>query len=130
MNGYASWCKFLYLEVLSPAGCCQRPACPAVLQSRTGGPDGKGGTPLIIWLWSAADPGKFSGVTDDDHAARLAAARCITSGQAETATVEAASLVLRVSSLTDFYHRTGIGWTARRSDWGVCWVPLATGIPA
>lgn len=85
---------------------------------------------MIIWLWSAAAPGKFSGVADDDHAARLAAAKCITSRQAETATVEVASLVLGVSSLTDGYRRTGIGWTARRSDHGVCWVPLAAGMPA
>ena len=85
---------------------------------------------MIIWLWSAAGPEKFSGVTDNDDAACLAAAECITSGQAETATVEAAGLVLGVSSLTDCYRRTGVGWTAHRSDQGVCWVPLAAGISA
>jgi hypothetical protein len=85
---------------------------------------------VIVWLWQAGGPGRFTGVTDDDHAARQAAARCITSGQADTATVEAAALVLGVSSLLDFYQRTGTGWTARRSGRGVCWVPFAPGVPA
>jgi hypothetical protein len=79
---------------------------------------------LTIWLWSATGPGTFSGVTDDDHAARLAAARCIASGQAETATVEQASLVIGVASLTDTYCRTGAGWAGRRSGAGVAWSPF------
>lgn len=85
---------------------------------------------MLIWLWEADGPGRFRGLSDDEKAARLAAARCITSGQAETAIVEAASLVLGVSSMTDFYQRTGIGWRARRGGQGVCWVPLVAGIPA
>jgi hypothetical protein len=74
---------------------------------------------VIVWLWQASSPGMFRGVTGDDRAARRAAAECITSGQAETATVEAASLMIGVSSLTDCNHRTGTGWTARRSGAGV-----------
>ena len=86
---------------------------------------------MIVWLWSANGPGEFSGVTGDDHAARLAVAQCITSGHADRATVEAASLVLGAPSLTDTYRKTGTGWTARRSGrGGVCWVPLAAEIPA
>jgi hypothetical protein len=67
---------------------------------------------------------RFRGITGDDRAARRAAARCITSGAAQTANVEAASLMIGVSSLTDCYHRTGNGWTARRSDAGVRWAAL------
>lgn len=85
---------------------------------------------VIVWLWQANGPGQFRGVSDDDYAARHAAAECLTSGRADTATVEAASLVLGVSSLTDCYRRTGTGWTAHRSGREVCWVPLATEIPA
>ena len=85
---------------------------------------------MIVWLWSTSGPGRFTGVTDDDHAARTAAAAYITSGRAESATVEAASLVLGVSSMTDFYQCTGTGWTGRRSNWGVRWTPLAAGVPA
>lgn len=80
---------------------------------------------MLVWLWEADGPGRFRGVSDDENAARLAAGACITSGQAESAVVEAASLVLGVSSLVDFYQRTGTGWTGRRSARDVCWVPLS-----
>jgi hypothetical protein len=79
---------------------------------------------VIVWLWEASGPGQFRGINGDDHAARRAAAGYIISGAAQTATVEAASLMIGVSSLTDCYHRTGTGWTARRSDAGVRWAAL------
>jgi hypothetical protein len=79
---------------------------------------------VIVWLWQASGPGTFRGITGDDDAARRAAAWCITSGAAETATVEKASLTIGVSSLADCYHRTGTGWTARRSGVGVRWAAL------
>lgn len=79
---------------------------------------------MIVWLWQASGPGQFCGITGNDDAARRAAAQCITSGAAETAIVEAASLMIGVSSLTDCYHRTGTGWTARRSGTGVRWAAL------
>ena len=79
----------------------------------------------MVWLGEAGGPGRFRGVSEDENAARLAAAECITSGRAETAAVEAASLVLGVSSLVDFYQRTGTGWTGRRSSRGVRWTALA-----
>ena len=79
---------------------------------------------MIVWLWEASGPGKFRGITGDDRAARRAAGQCITSGAADTATVEAASLTIGVSSLADCYHRTGTGWTARRSGAGVRWADL------
>jgi hypothetical protein len=82
---------------------------------------------MIVWLWDAGGSGQFRGVAGDDHAARRAAAQCITSGAAETATVEAASLMIGLSSLTDCYHRTGTGWTARRSGAGVGWAALTAG---
>jgi hypothetical protein len=83
-----------------------------------------------VWLWQASGPGRFTGITDDDRAARTAAARCLASGQAQSATVEAATLVLGVSSVTDDYERTGTGWTGRRSDRGVRWTPLASRLSA
>jgi len=79
---------------------------------------------VIVWLWEASGPGTFRGITGDDRAARRAAAQCITTGTADTATVEAASLTIGVYSLADCYHRTGTGWTARRSGTGVSWVAL------
>ena len=85
---------------------------------------------MLVWLWEADGPGRFRGVSDNENAARLAAAQCMTSGQADTATVEAASLILGASSLTDCYRRTGTGWIARRSDRDVRWTPLTVGVPA
>lgn len=79
---------------------------------------------MIVWLWQASGPGQFRGVSGDREAARRAAADCITSGQAQTATVEAASFMLGASSLTDCYIPTGTGWTARRSGTGVRWAAL------
>lgn len=81
---------------------------------------------MLMWLW---DAGHCHGVADDETRARRAVAECITSGRAQTATVEAATLVLGVSSLVDFYQRAGVGWTGRRSDRGVRWTAL-TGWPA
>ena len=79
---------------------------------------------MIVWLWEASGPGTFRGITGDDRAARRAAAQCITTGTADTATVEAASLTIGVYSLADCYHRTGTGWTARRSGSRVRWADL------
>jgi hypothetical protein len=79
---------------------------------------------VIVWLWQASGPGKFRGITSDRDAARCAAAGCITSGAAQTATVEAACVVLGAASLTDCYRPTGIGWTAHRSGAGVRWAEL------
>ena len=79
---------------------------------------------MIVWLWQASGPGQFRGITGDRDAARRAAAGCITSGAAETAVVEAASLVIGAASLTDCYRPTGTGWTARRSGTGVRWAAL------
>jgi hypothetical protein len=81
---------------------------------------------VIVWLWQASGPGKFRGITGDRDAARRAAAGCITSGAAQTATVQAASLVIGTSTLTDCYRPTGTGWTARRSGTGVRWAALTT----
>ena len=50
--------------------------------------------------------------------------RVLTVGKAETAIVEAASLAIGASSLTDCYRTTGTGWTARRSGACVCWAAL------
>jgi hypothetical protein len=79
---------------------------------------------VIVWLWQASGPGKFRGITGDRDAARSAAASCIISGAAQTATVEAASFALGALSLTDCYQPTGTGWTARRSGTGVRWAAL------
>jgi hypothetical protein len=82
---------------------------------------------VIVWLWEASGPWQFRGITGDDRAARRAVAQCLTSGQAEMAIVEAASLMIGVSSLADCYRRTGTGWTARRAGARVCWAALAAG---
>jgi hypothetical protein len=79
---------------------------------------------VIVWLWDASGPGTFRGITGDDGTARRAAAQCITSGKADTATVEKASLTIGMSSLTARYIRTGTGWTARRSGGRVRWAAL------
>jgi len=76
---------------------------------------------MLLWLW---DAGHCHGVAGDETRARRAAGECLIRGQAQTASVEAASLTLGVSSLTDTYVRSGIGWTGRRSDRGVRWTPL------
>lgn len=76
---------------------------------------------MLLWVW---DAGRHHGITDDDQAARIAAAQCIVNGHAKTATVEAATLVLGVSSVTDAYQRAGVGWTGRRTDRGIRWTPL------
>jgi len=70
------------------------------------------------------DAGHCHGVTDNDQAARRAAGECISSGQAQTASVEAATLVLGVASVTDAYQRAGIGWSGVRTSRGVRWTPL------
>jgi hypothetical protein len=82
---------------------------------------------MLLWLW---DAGHCHGVADDQTRARRAAGQCIISGQAETATVEGALLVLGVASVQDAYQRAGVGWTGRRTDRGVRWTPLAPGVPA
>lgn len=79
---------------------------------------------MIVWLWQASGRGQFRGITSDRDAARRAAAACITSGAARTATVEAACLVIGTSLLADCYRPTGTGWTARRSGAGVRWTAL------
>lgn len=79
---------------------------------------------MILWLWQASGPGNFSGITGDEQAACRAVSECIAAGQAQTATVEAASLVLGVPSLADAYRRTGTGWAARRTCRGIYWTPL------
>ena len=78
--------------------------------------------PMLLWLW---DADHCHGIADDETRARQAAARCLISGQAQRATVEAASLVLGVSSVMDAYQRAGVGWTARRTGRGVYWTPLS-----
>lgn len=76
---------------------------------------------MLLWLW---DADRYHGVAGDETRARQAAAKCLISGQAQMATVEAGSLTLSASSMTDTYIRSGIGWTARRTERGVYWTPL------
>jgi hypothetical protein len=77
---------------------------------------------VILWLWDASGPGHCAGVTDDQAKAREAAEACIASGQASSARVEGAHLVLGLA-LTSVYERTGVGWVAQCRDSGVSWVP-------
>jgi len=79
---------------------------------------------MLLWLWQASGPENYTGVTDNDQTARVAAGAVLISGHAEMATVEAATLALGVSSVEDAYQRAGVGWTGRRTDRGINWVPL------
>jgi hypothetical protein len=77
---------------------------------------------VIVWLW---DAGSVKGVTDDEsHALRVAEISMRGSGAA-TVRVESAVLVSGVCALTMGYHRTGMGWSARRVSNGcIAWEPL------
>lgn len=79
---------------------------------------------MLLWLWDASGPGRYRGITDDETRARAAAEACINSGQAASARVERACLVMDGWWLHSQYHRTGTGWTARRSAAGVRWATL------
>lgn len=79
---------------------------------------------MIVYLWDAAGPGRFRGVTDSDAGARCAAEQCMASGQADGAQVELAHLVTGFAALTSHYRRTGHGWAAERRDGRVRWVPF------
>jgi hypothetical protein len=81
---------------------------------------------VIVWLWDA--PGLAccaSGVTIDYARAREAARACLAVGQATTALVQAAELVVDPDVLDSCYARFGCRWQARRTTGGgIRWHPL------
>ncbi len=80
---------------------------------------------MIVFLWTADEPGRFSGVTDDAERARGAAESLIKSCQASMAQVEAAHYDSGFGARSDpRYQRTGRGWLASKSDGDISWQPL------
>lgn len=77
---------------------------------------------MIVWLW---DAGNVKGVTDiESHALKVAEVSMRGNGAA-TVRVESALLVTGFCALTMGYHRTGMGWSARRvSNGRIAWEPL------
>jgi hypothetical protein len=78
-----------------------------------------------VWLWDATEPGHCHGITDDDARARRYAETCIRNGNATTARVEQARLMIGGFWLTSHYQRTGAGWSARQENGGISWVQVA-----
>lgn len=80
---------------------------------------------MILFLWSADEPGRFSGVTDDAERARGTAESLMKSGQASTAHVETAHYDSGFGARSDpRYQRTGQGWLASKNDGDIAWEPL------
>ena len=84
---------------------------------------------MIVWLWDAPGLARCaSGVTIDYARAREAARACLTAGQATTALVQAAELVVGRNVLDPCYARFGESWQARRTrGGGIRWHPLPAG---
>jgi hypothetical protein len=84
---------------------------------------GIGGGPMMVWLW---ETGSERGVSDDLTRACEAASACLRDGQAGSARVERALLMVGGNWLISGYQRTGTGWLAQpRRDGEVSWAPLA-----
>ena len=82
---------------------------------------------MELWLWEASAPSPRRGITDDEATARDVAESCITSGQASTARVEQARLVMNGWWMNSEYQRTGVGWSAQLRNGKVTWKSLAPG---
>jgi hypothetical protein len=79
---------------------------------------------MIVWIWDASGPAADAcGVTGTDEAARRAAGRLLASGQASTARVELATVVVG-RSLTPYYRPAGRAWDGRMEPGGPVWVPV------
>lgn len=79
---------------------------------------------MMVWIWDAAGPAADAcGVAGTAEAARRAAGSLMTSGQARTARVEQAALVIG-RALTYDYCPTGPAWSARLEPGGLTWVPV------
>lgn len=79
---------------------------------------------MLVYLWSASDPGRFSGVSDSETRARQRAEYCLQTGQASVAFIEQAFLVTSATTLTHCYERTGNGWRALQNAGGITWTSL------
>lgn len=78
--------------------------------------------PVFPWQADGADRG-VRGVSGDQVSAQEAAAKCLQSGEATTARIEAATTEIGTQTLIDGYRRTGEAWQALLSDGRVTWVP-------
>jgi hypothetical protein len=80
---------------------------------------------VIVFLWDVPTSGGTArGITDDEARARQAAEAWLRAG-ADSARVERATLRHGGAWLTDGYHRTGSGWTARARDGRIKWVAFS-----
>jgi hypothetical protein len=83
---------------------------------------------MIVWIWDATGPAADAcGVTGTADAARRAAGMLLTSGQADAAHVERATIVIG-STLSYDYWPTGQAWDARLEAGRPTWVPVP-GVP-
>lgn len=79
---------------------------------------------MIVWVWDATGPvADACGVAGTAEAARRAAGSVLASGQAGTARVEQAAIVIG-RTLTYDYCPTGNAWTGRMEPGGPAWVPV------
>jgi hypothetical protein len=80
---------------------------------------------MIVWIWDATGPAASAcGVAGTAEAARRAAGTLLTSGQAETARVEQAAIVIG-STLSYDYCPTGQAHAGRLEAGRPVWVPAS-----
>jgi hypothetical protein len=78
---------------------------------------------MIVWIWDATGPAADAcGVTGTREAASSAAGSLVTSGQAETARVAQAAIVIG-HALSYDYCLTGRAWVARLDAGRLTWAP-------
>ena len=76
---------------------------------------------MIVWIWDASGPAADAcGVTGTREAARSAAGSLVTSGQADTARIEQAAIVVG-HALSYDYCLTGRAWVARLDAGRLTW---------
>ena len=79
---------------------------------------------MIVWIWDASGPAADAcGVAGTREAARSAAGSLVTSGQADTARIEQAAIVVG-HALSYDYCPTGRAWTARLNAGRLTWAPV------
>ena len=77
---------------------------------------------MIVWIWDANGPAADAcGVAGTAEAARRAAGSLLTSGRAEAAHIEQATIVIGCT-LTYDYCPTGQAWAARLESGSPTWV--------
>jgi hypothetical protein len=81
---------------------------------------------MIVWIWDASGPAADAcGVADTAEAARHAADSLLENGQAVSAHIEQAAMVIGRAALTYDYCPAGRGWDARLESGVPVWTPVA-----